>query len=504
MANERDTYAVAVIGAGFSGVAAAIKLLEAGITDFVVLERANRVGGTWRDAVYPGAEVDVPSWLYSLSFAPNPYWSSVNSPAAEIFSYIEKIVRDFGLTPHLRFGVDVSRVEFDAVSGSWRISAADGYSLSARAVIAADGLLANEHWPDIPGRKQFIGRQIHTAHWARDYDFTDKRVAVIGTGASAVQIIPELVKVAGHVTVFQRTPAWVIPRLNAQVPIPVRNLFHRFPAVQRAVRSGLFVIYEALTFALVWLTPLTRIAETIAELHLRAKVRDRELRGQLRPNYHIGCKRPLITSAFYPALQRDNATLIPHAVIEITQNTVRAADGTEHPVDCIVHATGYSVGNRGSSFEVIGTDGRVLGDQWAHGMTGYKSVNVAGFPNLFWTMGPNAFGHSSELLFIEEQVQYAVRGIREILNRNLRVLDVQPDAQDEHNRELQRKLRSTTFNSGCHSWYLSEGGYNGMMFPGSVTAYRRQMSTFESHHYTMIPVAATANPVETIQYQRNE
>ncbi|MUM17240.1 NAD(P)/FAD-dependent oxidoreductase [Mycobacterium sp. CBMA271] len=484
--DDQDSVAVAVIGAGLSGVATAVKLLEAGITDFVVLERSDRVGGTWRDTTYPGAEVDVPSWLYSLSFAPNPDWSTVNSPAPEILSYIEEIVRRFGLGPHIRFDVNVVQIEFSATDGTWRIESSNGRCLTARAVVAADGLLSDAEVPDIPGIHEFAGQKILSAHWVHDYDFTDKHVAVIGTGASAVQIVPELVKVSGYVTVFQRTAAWVIPRTQFRVPGAVKRTFRRFPVVQRGVRTALFGLYEFLTLGLVWVTPLTRVIETVSKLHLRSQVQDPELRRQLSPQYRIGCKRPLITSEFYPALQRDNSRLVPHAVVEITENGVRTADGSLHPVDCIVFATGYSVGERGSSFIVTGPDGRALGDEWSHGMVGYKSVNVAGYPNLFWTMGPNAFGHSSELLFIEEQVRYAVRCIREMFDRNLRILDIKPEAQSAHNRALQIKLKKTTFSSGCHSWYLSRNGYNGMMFPGSVSAYRRQMSTFNECDYFMI------------------
>ena len=237
------------------------------------------------------------------------------------------------------------------------------------------------------------------------------------------------------------------------------------------------------------------MVETFSKLHLRTQVKDPALRKHLTPDYRIGCKRPLITSQFYPALQQANAKLVPYGVIEVTENGVRSADGSEHQVDCIVFATGYDIAGRGAAFTVIGLGGRILGDEWSRGMVGYKSVCVAGYPNIFWTMGPNSFAHSSELLFIEEQVRYAVMGVKQILDGDLLVLDVKPEAQAAHNEELQRKLKKTTFSSGCHSWYLSENGYNGTMFPGSVSGYRRQMSNFDFRDYTA--TAAVAAKVGT-------
>jgi cation diffusion facilitator CzcD-associated flavoprotein CzcO len=481
-------YSVLIIGAGFSGLASAVRLREAGITDFVILERDNRVGGTWRDAVFPGAEVDVPSCLYSLSFAPNPDWSTMNSPASEILSYIESVVERFELASYIQFGAEVTRTEFDSADGKWRVDTKDGRHFVARVVIAADGLLANARYPAIPGIDTFAGKKIVSASWAQDYDVTGKRVAVIGTGASAVQIVPELVKTADSVVVLQRTPAWVIPRSNFRFPALAKKTFRRFPATQRAVRTALFMFYELLTFALIWITPFTKLVETFSKVHLRLQVKDPVLRKHLTPNYRIGCKRPLITSQFYPAVQKQNAKLVPYGVIEITETGVRCADQSEHEVDCIVFATGYDVGARGTAFTVIGLNGRVLGDEWSHGMIGYKSVNVSGYPNLFWTMGPNSFGHSSELLFIEEQVVYAVKVVRQILEGDGLVMDVKAEAQAAHNEALQRKLAKTTFNSGCHSWYLSENGYNGMMFPGSVLDFRRQLA-FELTDYNVTRAA---------------
>jgi cation diffusion facilitator CzcD-associated flavoprotein CzcO len=488
-----DRLAVIVIGAGFGGVATAARLREAGVDDFVVLERAQRVGGTWRDAVYPGAEVDVPTWLYSLSFAPNPEWSKLNCSAPEILAYIENIVTRFGLAPHLRFGAEVVRAEFDESAGGWVVTTADGREFTARAVIAAEGVFSNADYPDLPGLGEFDGDCILSARWPQGYDVTGKRVAVVGTGASAVQIVPELVKQAEHVSVFQRTPAWVLPRLNFEVPQWLKRVQRRFPAVQRALRAMLFLGFEVLVIGSIRISPLTGVVEGASRWHLRSQVKDPELRAQLTPAHRIGCKRPVLTNTFYPALQQRNCVLVPHAVVGITERGLRAADGSEHEVDCIVFATGYDVGGRGTSFQVVGKGGRVLGDEWARGMVGYKSVQVSGYPNLFCIMGPNSFGHTSLLLFVEEQVGYAVRAVKEILRLNLRELDVRPEVQDAHNRMLQRRLTKSVFASGCRSWYLTDDGFIGTAYPGTVTAYRRQMAEVQLRDYVVVAAEAQRN-----------
>lgn len=478
-------YSVVVIGAGLAGIAAAARLRAAGITDFVVLERADRVGGVWRDTVYPGAEVDVPSWLYCLSFAAKPDWTKVNAGAPEILAYIEDVVEQLGISPHLRFDSEVVRAEYG--TGYWTVATANGESVHARTVIAADGVLSNARYPTLEGMETYTGQRILSSCWPAGFDVTGRRVAVVGTGASAAQIVPALVARAAHVTVFQRTPAWALPRPDTDVPAPVQRLLAKFPVAQRMLRWLLFLIYELLLVGATNLGPLTSFFEAVSRRHLRNQVHDPDLRTALTPTYRIGCKRPLVTSTFYPALQQENCTLVPHAVVGLTAGGLAAADGSHHAADCVVFATGYDVHNRGAAFTVIGRDGHVLADEWRDGMVGYKSVSVAGYPNLFWAMGPNSFGHSSLLLFIEEQVDYAVRCIREILDNDITEFDVRPEAQARFNERLQHKLRTTTFGSGCHSWYLNRSGQNCTAFPGTVTAYRRQMRVLDLHDYVTVP-----------------
>jgi len=487
------TISVAIIGAGFAGIGAAIRLKDQGITDFEIFERGTRVGGTWRDNTYPGAACDIPSRLYSYSFAPNPDWSHTYSGSDEILGYIDSMVESFGIAPHIRFGHNVTGVEYDEVAGEWTVNFEGREPVQARAVIVASGPLANASFPKIEGIETYEGKKIHSARWDHDYDFTGKKVAVIGTGASGVQIVPELIKVAKSVKVFQRTPGWVLPRLDVATPPAVQALFAKVPATQELARQLLFWGHEATATAMVWNTPLTSLVARLGQAHIRAQVKDPWLRRQLTPDFAPGCKRMLISSDYYPALQRDNCKLIDWPIATLSPVGIRTSDGIEHHLDCIVFATGYDVHLTGPPFEVTGLGGRSLSDEWAGGAQAYKSINAHGYPNLFFMTGPNSGpGHNSLLVYIEGQLDYAVRGITTILDNDLRYLDVREDVQRRHNQHIQRRLTKTTWMSGCRSWYLTKDGYNGSMYPGTATQYLRQMGDFRYRHYDAVtrPVGA--------------
>ncbi|GAB3476850.1 flavin-containing monooxygenase [Amycolatopsis cihanbeyliensis] len=478
------TGTVLIIGAGFAGLGTAIRLRQAGIDDFVVLERASDVGGTWRDNTYPGAACDVPSPLYSLSYAPNPGWSRAYSGGAEILDYIRSVVAEFDLRPHIRFGANVTGLSFEEGSGTWTARTEDGRRFTARAVVLASGPLANASLPDIPGIESYTGHKIHSARWDHDYDMTGKRIAVIGTGASAVQIIPRLVEQARTVRVFQRTPGWVMPRLDHGYPGWLTKLFRRRPAVQHAYRAALFWAHEVMALGLVWNSPFTTALQAVARAHLRLTVRDSWLRRQLTPDFRIGCKRVLMTSDYYPALQRENCKLITWPIATLAPNGIRTADGIEHEVDCIVFATGFEVHKTSTPYPITGRGGRVLAEEWSTGARAYKSVSVAGYPNLFLTFGPNSGpGHNSVLVYNESQVDYIVRAITLLRDRNLRTMDVRADIQDAFNAELHRKLARTTWNSGCRSWYLTEEGFNAAMYPGFAVQYARELAAFDADDY---------------------
>lgn len=477
------TYQTLIVGAGFTGIGAAIKLRQAGITDLVILERSDRVGGTWRDTSYPGAACDIPSLLYSFSFVTNPTWSRAYSPAAEICRHIEEMAERFDVRRHIRFGTEVSGLSFDEATGVWTV-AAGRRRFRARTVVLASGPLPDSGFPDLRGLDSYPGKKIHSARWDGDYDFTDKRVAVVGTGASAIQIIPELVKQAGSVKVFQRTPGWVLPRVDLAVPAGVRELFAKVPAAQQLARQALFWGHEASATALVWKTPLTSLVAQLGKLHLRAAVKDPWLRRQLTPDFTPGCKRMLMSSDYYPALQRDNCKLIDWPIATLSPAGIRTSDGVEHHLDAIVFATGYDVHLTGPPFPVTGLAGRLLAAEWAGGAQAYKSIQAHGYPNLFFMTGPNSGpGHNSLLVYVEGQLDYAVRAITTIVTKKLRYLDVRDDVQRRYNAAIQRRLTKTTWMSGCRSWYLTADGFNAAMYPGFATQYLRQMRDFRPADY---------------------
>ncbi len=488
-----------VVGAGFAGLGAALRLHQAGVDDVVILERADDVGGTWRDSTYPGAACDIPSVLYSYSFAQNPTWSRVYSPSEEILRYIHHLVDEFDLRRLIRFGVEVTGLRFDEAEGRWEVSTRDasGTTYLARTVVLASGPLSNASLPRIPGIETYEGHKIHSARWDHDFDVAGKRVAVVGTGASAIQIIPELVKRAEHVTVFQRTPGWVIPRLDAGTPAPVRALFAHVPGTQTLTRQGVYLLHETMATGMVWSSPVTRVIEELAKAHLRHQVKDPWMRRQLTPDFRAGCKRMLVSNDYYPALQADNCKLITWPIARMSPAGIRTAAGIEHHLDAVVFATGYDVSTTGSPIPVTGLDGRDLGTEWSRGAFAYRSVNVAGYPNLFLTFGPNSGpGHNSALVYMEGQIRYLVDGITHILGRDLRYLDVKDDAQRAYNERMQRRLRRTTWNSGCSSWYLTPDGFNPSMYPGFATQYLRQLSHLRTEDYVAVPrtAGATARP----------
>jgi cation diffusion facilitator CzcD-associated flavoprotein CzcO len=476
-----------IVGAGFSGIGTAIKLAESGVEDFVIVERDDRVGGTWRDNTYPGAACDIPSLLYSYSFAKNPDWSRAYSPAGEICAHIEAMVDDFDLRRRIQFGVEVNGLSFDEEAGVWTVATNGRKKLQARTVVLASGPLTDHKFPDIRGLDSYQGHKIHSARWDHDYDFTGKRVAVIGTGASAVQIVPELVKQADFVKVFQRTPGWVVPRMDIATPEAAKTLFAKVPAAQEMARQVLYWGHEVTATALVWDTPLTGLVSRLGKAHLHRQVKDPWLRRQLTPDFTPGCKRMLVSSDYYPALQKDNCKLIDWPIATISPVGIRTSDGIEHHLDAIVFATGFDVHLSGPPFPVTGLDGRVLADEWSGGAQAYKSIQAHGYPNLFLMTGPNSGpGHNSLLVYSEGQIDYAVTAIGTILRDDLRYLDVRADVQQRHNAALQRRLRKTTWMSGCTSWYLTADGFNASMYPGFATQYLRQMREFRFGDYTAV------------------
>ncbi|MDY6998378.1 MAG: NAD(P)/FAD-dependent oxidoreductase [Actinomycetota bacterium] len=493
MAAASHIHDTLIVGAGFTGLGAAIKLRAAGVDDVVIVERSDRVGGTWRDNTYPGIACDIPALLYSFSFVTNPAWSRTYPSGAEIYAHIEDMTDRFGLRPLIEFGTEITGLSFDGDTGVWTASTQTRKRFRARTVVLASGPLTDHKLPDIRGIDTYRGRTMHSAAWDHQHDFTGERVAVIGTGASAVQIVPELVKTAEFVKVFQRTPAWVLPRLDPAIPGAVQALFTKVPASQQIARQLVYWGHEASAAALVWKTPLSGLVAQLGKAHLRHAVGDPWLRRQLTPDFTPGCKRMLVSSDYYPALQRDNCKLIDWPIATLSPAGIRTSDGVEHHLDTIVFATGYDVHLSGPPFPVTGLGGRSLQHEWSDHAEAYKSISVHGFPNLFFMTGPNSGpGHNSLLAYVEGQIAYAVNGITTILRQNLRYLDVRPEAQRRYNDRMQRRLAGTTWMSGCTSWYLTPDGFNASMYPGFATQYLRQMSQFRFTDYH--PVARGARP----------
>ncbi|WP_206492075.1 NAD(P)/FAD-dependent oxidoreductase [Rhodococcus sp. KRD162] len=479
---------VAIVGAGFAGIGTAIRLRNSGIENFVLLERGSAVGGTWRDNTYPGAACDIPSRLYSYSFAPNPNWSHTYSGSAEILDYIHTMVDEFDIESRIRFGHNVVDIIWNEASGHWHLSIDGHADVRARTVVMASGPLANASLPNIRGIDTYEGHKIHSARWDHGFDFEGKKIAVVGTGASAVQIVPELVKIADTVKVFQRTPGWTLPRVNRKTQAGTKRRYAQYPQTQALARSLWFWGHESVALGVVWKTPLTRIVELVGRAHLRRQVRDPWLRRQLTPRFRAGCKRLLMTSDYYPALQKPNCTLVTWPIATLSPKGIRTVEGVEHQFDAIVFATGFDVSNTGTPIPITGRDGRVLADEWNTGAKAYKSIAVSGYPNMYFTFGPNSGpGHSSALVYMEAQIDYIVEAISMVLDENLHSADVRQDVQDAYNEDLQRRLAKTTWNSGCSSWYLTEDGFNATMFPGFATQYVGQLRAVERDDYVTVP-----------------
>ncbi|MBT2366842.1 NAD(P)/FAD-dependent oxidoreductase [Streptomyces sp. ISL-10] len=488
MTEQHEHVRVAVIGSGFGGLGAAVRLRREGITDFVVLERADSVGGTWRDNDYPGCACDVPSHLYSFSFAPNPDWPRTFSGQEHIRAYLEHVTDTFRLRPHLRLSHEVLTMRWDNDALHWDIETSRG-RFTADVVVSATGPLSDPKTPDIPGLADFPGKVFHSARWDHDYDLTGKRVAMIGTGASAIQIVPSIQPKAGRLTLFQRTPPWVMPRIDRRISGAERWLHRQLPFTGTARRGLLWGIRELQVQAFTKRPGELGLVESLAKANMAKAIKDPALRAKLTPSYRIGCKRILLSSTYYPALARPNVDVVASGLTEVRGSTVVAADGTETEVDAIIFGTGFHVTDMPIAERVVGAEGITLAEAWKDGMQSLRGASAAGFPNFMTIIGPNTgLGNSSMILMIESQLNYMADYMRQLdLLGEGSVLAARPSAVHAWTRRVQERMQRTVWNTGgCTSWYLDASGRNTTIWPGTTTEFRNATRRVDLAEYEVI------------------
>ncbi len=484
---QRAANDIVIVGAGFAGLCMAIRLKRAGITDFTILERAEEIGGTWRDNHYPGAACDVESHLYSFSFEPNPRWTRHFASQREILDYLLHCTEKFGLRSHIRFGTAVQRARLHEPSGSWILETNRDQAFRARALVLACGGLSRPAYPDIRGLGAFQGVAFHSSRWDHSLSLDGKKVAVIGTGASAIQIVPSIAHRVSRLYVHQRTPPWIVPKPDRAIGPLERMLLQRVPLLQRMRRLAIYWQREVLALGLVVRPALLKWAERFVRKHLARSIADPALRAKLLPSYRMGCKRILPTNDYYPALGRDNVEVVTERIDEIRTHSIVTDDGRERTVDVIVLATGFHAADQVAPFELFGHAGRRLDETWRDGAEAYLGTTVSGFPNLFFIVGPNTgLGHSSMVLMIESQVQYILSCVQAMRRGGLKLLGVRADAQARYNERLHARLRNTVWASGCSSWYQTSSGKITTLWPGFTFEFRLRTRRFDARDYDLV------------------
>ncbi|MDQ7805016.1 NAD(P)/FAD-dependent oxidoreductase [Amycolatopsis sp. A133] len=470
MGNRTET-GVVIVGTGFSGLGMAIQLRKEGRDDFVILEKAHDVGGTWRDNSYPGCACDIPSHMYSFSFEQNPGWSRAYSPQPEIWRYMREVADKHDLRRFVRFGQEMTGARWDAEENRWHVATRGGDEFVGTALVAGVGALHLPMVPELPGIEKFEGPAYHSARWRHDVDLKGKKVAVIGTGASAVQFVPKIAPDVEELTLFQRTPPWIMPKADHEMSGRTRALFRAFPPAQRAYRTLLYWLLEARAVGFNGQSWVMKLGQRIAQRNIHRAIKDPQLRRKVTPDYTMGCKRVLISNDYYPALARDNVGVVTEGVREVREHSVVDAAGVEHEADVIIYGTGFHVTDAFDDLEIVGRDGRNLGKEWAtEGMRTHLGITVAGFPNLFFLLGPNTgLGHNSVVFMIEAQISYVAEALRLAGGR---AIEPRPEVQERFNQQIQRKLAKGIWTrGGCKSWYLDAKGVNRTIWPGFTWRY---------------------------------
>lgn len=480
-------HSVVIIGAGFGGLGMAIRLKAQGQDDIVIIEKGSDVGGCWRDNTYPGAACDVPSHLYSYSFERHYPWSRRFAPQSEIFAYQQYCARKYDVYRHMRFNTEVAKASFDEAQGVWAITLTNDETIFARILITATGQLNQPAYPKMPGIHDFKGAHFHSARWDHSVDLKGKTVAVIGTGASAIQFVPEVAKVAGKVMLFQRSAAHVLAKPDRAYTEREHRILKKFPITQTLDRLKIYIANEARVLGFTSLQKAMALFEWQFRQQLKKFIKDPELREKLTPDYPIGCKRILMSNDYYPALAQDHVEVINQGISEVTATGVVDSEGKHHDVDVIIYGTGFKATDFLTPMTITGRDGIALNDAWQDGAEAYLGISVNGFPNLFMLYGPNTnLGHNSIIYMLESQIHYVQQCIAAIDSQKLRSLEVRNYVQVGFNDIVQSKISDTVWNKGCHSWYKTESGKNTNNWPGFTFNYRRQTEKLDLNDYDIV------------------
>lgn len=485
MSSPRRSLSIAIVGGGFGGIAAAAQLLRAGHRDVTVFERGDRVGGVWHHNTYPGAACDVPSHLYELSFAPNPRWSRRYAPQAEIQAYIERVARDEGVLDRVRTGTEVEAASWDDERAVWALETSSG-SHEADVLITACGQLSVPSVPKLDGLDDFAGPAFHTARWRHDVDLTGKRVAVVGTGCSAIQVVPAIQPLAAEIDVYQRSPGWTFPKMDYAYPAWAHTLFERLPPLRRLDRASVFAFHELVAAAMTkqrWLRPLLRV---LGGRQIQRQVDDPELRRKVTPTDELGCKRVMLTDDWYPTLGKSNVELVTERIATVTPTGIRDSAGIERAADAIVLATGFATHGFVAPMEITGRDGRTLTEAWSGIPRAYLGLTVPDFPNMFLLYGPNTNGGSGSVIHtIECGVRHVTAALSAMEQSGSSRIEVRRDAAERFDRELRAALADTVWHTGCTSWYVDENGEDPNNWPWLWTTYRRRTARIDPSAYAL-------------------
>jgi cation diffusion facilitator CzcD-associated flavoprotein CzcO len=476
---------IAVVGAGFGGVGAAAMLRRAGYEDVTVFERGERVGGVWHHNTYPGAACDIPSHLYEFSFAPNPNWSRRYAPQAEIQAYLEDVARDHGVMERIRTNTEVQRADWDAERRRWVLDTAAGQH-EADVLLTACGQLSVPSVPPLPGLDGFEGPAFHTARWRHDVDLAGKRVAVVGTGCSAIQVVPAIQPHAAHIDVYQRSPGWTLPRMDFAYKERTKRLLARYPALQRLDRQAIFAFQELAAVGMTGRRWVLKPFRAVGQWQINRAIKDPELRRKVTPDDQLGCKRVMLTDDWYPALAQSNVELVTERIEEIGPAGIRTADGAERAADVLVLATGFRSHSFTAPMEIVGAEGRTLEVEWAEGARAYFGMSVPGFPNMFLLYGPNTNGGSGSVIYtIEANMSHVVDALRRLDRADARQIEIRREAADRFDRELRAALAGTVWHTGCTNWYVDEKGHNPSQWPWLWSTYRRRTAQLEPGAYSL-------------------